>query len=103
MNKYINADKLIAEIDNIIEMAEERWDNEQVTGAKKLRNLLGARITSLQQEQPEVDLEKEVERYTKETTHLSITHKRTPMDIMESDWVRCAYHFYELGKNARKK
>lgn len=55
--KYIEAEKLIAEIDNIIEMAVERWDNEQVTGVKKLRDLLDAKIDSLQQEQPEVGLD----------------------------------------------
>lgn len=51
MSKYIDAEKLKTEIDDIIEMAEERWDNEQVTGVKKLRDLLYNKIASLQQEQ----------------------------------------------------
>jgi len=69
----------------------------------KLKEKLSNIINSFQQEKPEVDLEKEIERYTEETIHLPITHKRTPMDIMESDWVRCAHHFYELGLKARKE
>ena len=39
MSKYIDAEKLKTEIDDIIEMAEERWDNEQVTGVKKLNKI----------------------------------------------------------------
>lgn len=57
----------------------------------------------VEQEQKEIDLEKEIARYTMEACLLPITHKRTPMDIMESDWINCAHHFYELGLKARKE
>ena len=92
MAKYIDADLLRKEIE------KNTPDRLQLL---VYRDIILALIDSLQQEQPKVDLEKEIEQYTEETIHLPITHKRTPMDIMESDWVRCAHHFYKLGKNSK--
>ena len=50
--------------------------------------------TSLQQEQPEVDLEKEIDEKWDE--FVSSEGER-------EDFTRTARHFYELGLNARKK
>ena len=106
MNKYIDAEKLKKLIDEKwkelanknVKVGGGKWDIEISTYLSVLRL-----IESLEEEQPEVDLEKEIVRYTKESLLLPITHKITPMDIMESDWVKCAHHFYELGLKARKE
>lgn len=52
-----------------------------------------ARFISLRQEQPEVDLEKEVKMWKNK-------HGIVGMDDL---WIKFARHFYELGLNARKK
>lgn len=114
MNKcnYIDANKLKVEIEKRL---DELNPKVGMFGDRPLRDINPSTFpreselekvlelidTLQQEEQSEVDLENEIERYTEETIHLPITHKRTPMDIMESDWVRCAYHFYELGKNSK--
>lgn len=52
-------------------------------------------IDSLQQEQPEVEIEKGIEDYWK---------AHGPMSHAEYDRLaKCARHFYELGFNARKE
>ena len=98
--KYIDAEKLKKIINNLY---TETCISEEATGFYDAIDKTCDVIDSLQQEQQEVDLKKEIERYTEEIIHLPITNKRTPMDIMESDWVRCAHHFYKLGLNARRE
>ena len=148
MSKYVNVDKLIAEIERLIGVHTSKRGQDEV--AMNL-NYLKEFAISLQQEQPEVDLEeeighwmdklddkyctrvedysvqdikdtaryfhelglnaarkevdleKEIVRYTKKYLLLPITHKITPMNIMESEWIKCAHHFYELGLKARKE
>ena len=65
-------------------------------------NRLISFIDSLQQEQPEVDLEKEISRW--------ITEDCGPSDFnafadhwCADDIIATARHFYELGLNARKE
>jgi hypothetical protein len=60
-------------------------------GAKEIPYLPLA-CPSLQQEQTEVDLEKEVQRWKNK-------HGIVGMDDL---WLKFAHHFYELGLNARK-
>lgn len=55
-------------------------------------------IDSLQQEQPEVDLEKEYKTWWD-----SITGKINVEHMMEWYMHETARHFYELGLNARKE
>jgi hypothetical protein len=89
--KYIDAEKLIAEIDNIIEMAVERWDNEQVTGVKKLRDLLDAKIASLQQEQPEFPNGKFVfpkYLYARTKDNKTIDMSYAPQDMTAVEYIR---------------
>ena len=97
--KYIDAEKLIAEIKRRKEF--EGWcavgsDTADVYYARGFRfacDFVLNTITSLQQEQLEVDLEKEiVEMIAKQ-----------PFIIRAKDQIAFARHFYELGLNARKE
>ena len=99
--KYIDADKLISEIERrkgFYERTYERLHRDDLESstsyaiASALDELLSL-IASLQQEQPEVDLEKEIARFALNGG----TGDNTPT-IGET-----AHHFYELGLNARKK
>lgn len=92
--KYIDAEKLKEIIDEKwkeladknVKVGGGKWDAEINTYLSVLRL-----IDSLQQEQPEVDLEKEIIRYQREDMDRDTTVK----DV--------ARHFYELGLNARKE
>ena len=98
--KYIDADKLIAEIERRREKcadiaADER--NEEVAeyyrGKEVAYDETSTLITSLQQEQPEVDLEKEITNY----------YQRIKGNSLEDAFCTIASHFYELGLKARKE
>lgn len=100
--KYIDADKLIAEIERRQEQLRICCGDPVFSGKEKKDMIvayeelerLRSIITSLQQEQPEVDLEKEIDR-----------------EIVKLHTAPCynelhdfANHFYELGQcNARKE
>lgn len=88
MSKYIPADKLIAEIERL-NCPEHAYCLDKVLDC----------ISSLQQNQPEVDLEKEISKWLEDG---DITDTRFD-DYDDSDIERTARHFYELGFNARKK
>lgn len=100
--KYIDADKLIAEI-------ERRRLSNRYIDTESYENELLEIITSLQQEQPEVDLEKELIFYHNE--HFSpcendvLFSERTGRELDYSDYEDIAHHFAEWGAihlNARK-
>ena len=106
MAKYIDADKLIAEIERRL---QENADKAIVFGAafagrtaedNDLKNL----VTSLQQEQPEVDLEKEFAHeyaiYHLPTFILASLDEGT--ELIHFIY-KTARHFYKLGLNARKE
>lgn len=65
--KYIDADKLIAEVEKISAEHTSRWETDEVVIAfDKLEDF----IISLQQEQPEVDFDKlALEKYPETTTY----------------------------------
>ena len=87
--KYIDAEKLIAEIERRL----ERYDPNYTSAGFEFKELLSF-IDSLQQEQPEGNLEKEIQRYLCE--ECSSDDEPTITEI--------ATHFYELGKlNAKEK
>ena len=65
-------------------------------GWKALQRLL-AFIDSLQQEQPRVDLEKEIERFLESEESTSHTNAGG-YDVAFKDTIKIARHFYELGK-----
>ena len=120
MNKYINAEKLKKLIDEKwkeladknVKVGGGKWDAEISTYLSVLRL-----IDSLQQEQPEVDLEKEIEDYAYSLPHSStgssayVSDKRLPIARqfgIKHDWSfdyveDIARHFYELGLKARKE
>lgn len=91
--KYIDADKLRAEI-------ERRRLQNRYIDTEGYENELLEIIDSLQQEEPEVDLEKEIDRviadYSFTKTIDSGGFKTTILD-----YPKIARHFYELGKNAK--
>lgn len=98
--KYIDAEKLKKEIEKRIKSAESCPFIEAEFGAEMRRegktqtyNELLSLIASLQQEQPEVDLDKEIEMY------ISSKGLRDYAFLVPS----IARYFYELGLKARKE
>lgn len=98
MSKYIDAEKLLAEI--------ERRKKQDVTFRE--RNILidiEMAIAALQQEQPKVELEEEIENqihnvfYDLDGIAIMGTSEYASVEDMEN----IACHFYELGLNARKE
>jgi len=79
--KYIDAEKLKKAIE------EKGLDCSFALKMERLDTL--ALIDSLQQDQPEIDIEKEIDKL------VSLEYDERDMCI--------ARHFYELGKNARKE
>jgi hypothetical protein len=101
--KYIDSEKLIAEIEGLLKLAQNKEENEgdfffsgEIQGYKNIITI----IDSLQREQPEVDFEKETKRWWKEHLHLNPENKLW-MDAHQS--VVFARHFFELGRNERKE
>ncbi len=98
--KYINTDRLIAEIERrkkeIFEIGDDTFENRWVCGSL---DGIKAFAISLQQEQPEVDFEKELKN---ERTKLLDAFG--PMNGEQCLAIRnFARHFYELVKTARKE
>lgn len=96
MNKYIDVEKLIAEIERLKEETPIgicEYDKGEENGRMEVLTSLRSTITSLQQEQPEVDLEKEIKEQWKKWDDI----------ITQRAFASIARHFYELGLNARKE
>ena len=99
MSKYIDAEKLIAEI--------ERRKKQDVTFRERSILIdIETAIASLQQEQPEVDLKKEVKSYIKDNFTITDEVAQIPEEdrrysMWEDDMRAFARHFYELGKNSK--
>ena len=93
MMKYIDTEKLKAEIERFSATEYEGNTLGEDVAKGALDYVLEEIIPSLQQEQPEVDLEKEIEEYCGDR------NVRPVPDLME----QVARHFYELGLNARKE
>ena len=102
MNKYIDADKLIAEIERRKYEWQALLDKNNAVNPTAVEeviyedlNILNI-ISSLQREQPKVDLEKEIEEYCGDRS------LRPVPDLME----QVARHFAEWGAihlNTRKE
>ncbi len=100
MGKYIDAEKLIAEIERL--SATEYGGNTLGDDVAKsaLDYVLEEIVPSLQQEQPEVDLEKEIEEHVEDMPMSEFTHE-SEVDAYW-DWARKEFrYFLELGLNAR--
>jgi len=100
MSKYIDAEKMIAFLEN--KKAENIIGGDYSDGVLDTCDNILAFITSLQQEQPEVDLEKEIEvcweTYIKDAFGIPIEGRITKYEVEE-----IARHFYELGRLNTKK
>ena len=91
--KYIDSEKLLAEIERRREKCAEIAErSEEVAeyyhGKEVAYDETSTLVTSLQHEQPDVDLEKEIYKLYDGEYH---------------DTEDVARHFYELGLNARKE
>ena len=105
MSKYIDAEKLIAEIERRL---KDYWGicfhdvkayNED-SNVRELKELLTL-IESLQREQPEVDLEEYIEN---EIKHYGLSlYEASYGTFSASEIDRIMRKFYELGRNARKE
>ena len=92
--KYIDAEKLKAEIDKLESFS---CISEEQDGFYSAISRINDIIDSLQHEQLDVDLEKEIDNYLDTIQAWQI--QEAPFTTME----KCARHFYELGFNARKE
>lgn len=100
--KYIDADKLKAEIERLKEKyLLERWDSNYDTIAAQYKvdayNELLPLIKSLEKE-PEVNFEKEFAKFSNDPDAEDYAF---PIDL--ADYKDFARHFYELGLKARKE
>lgn len=105
MTNYIDAEKLKAEIERQQRRLTLLTNTEQVSVRRDCALQNGAYsyildiIDSLQQEQQEVDLEREIERVVENHNRLAKGSK-----VMKPSGIeKIARHFYELGLNARKE
>jgi hypothetical protein len=101
--KYIDADKLIAEIERLQKRAEHYeeislTDGERSywSGENGVLELLATFITSFHQEHPEVDLVTEYdEQFDSDPAFKELANRNAGIAI--------ALHFYKLGLKARKE
>ena len=106
MGKYIDVEKLIAEITRIDNEhpvhISERYEDGVDDGYHGCCDEIVAVIESLQQEQPEVDIEKEIAEHAENMPHGEFTHESECIE--HEEWAKREFHhFYELGLNTRKE
>ncbi len=108
MAKYIDADHLI---EKILQLQKEYAQTEVKEDNKAMRAVLGGQcftlmevvkiIQSLQDEQPEVDLEKEIEEHSERMPMSEFTIDSEAEEFVK--WAKQEFrHFYELGLKSRK-
>jgi len=115
MGKYIDADKLKEKIDEI----RQNWIGEstglevgefgaELGAAESILDSIDDVINSLQQEQPEVDLEREIDRAWE---YLEKDYSPSALDksviivsglVGREQFSKIAKYFFELGPNVRK-
>lgn len=104
--KYIDADKLREKITEQMDSVPREVGRGAGTitstgyGMMQAFQVVRSIIDSLQQEQPEVDLEKEIEKWFDLS---GIGEAWENGEWSTNDVTRTARHFYELGLNARKE
>ena len=112
--KYIDAEKLYEKVDALLGQyakAENKMkDDVELSlfyhGKMQMCSDILDIIESLQQEQAEVDLEKEVKSYIKDSFTITDEVAQIPEEdrmysMGQDDMVAFAKHFYELGLKAR--
>lgn len=92
--KYIDAEKLKAEIETKRELAK---NYDMSGGDASIYDEIILLIDSLQQEQPEVDLEEEFDRYCYPIETWQV--QEAPFTSLYN----CARHFYKLGRRLCSK
>ena len=101
--KYIDAEKLIAEIERLKSVLTNPLCSQGnilgpdwVAGGNKMLNEISSAISALQQEQPEVDLVAEYdEQFDSDTVYGKLINRNAGIVV--------ARHFWNKGYNARKK
>lgn len=101
--KHIDADllreKIVCEIEQWKEKTANHYTIEAEARWSEANYILGI-FDSLQQEQQEVDLEEEIERFLGSEESTSYTNAGGYV-VAFKDTVKIARHFYELGKNSK--
>lgn len=106
MDKYIDAEKLRKLLANRYEeitvpVLTDEGGLESFYRRSEIHNILKI-VDSLQQEQPEVDLEKEIDACWQ--NWISPSNQSSVEGVLpKSEFSMYARHFYELGLNARKE
>lgn len=108
--KYIDAERLI---DKILQLQKKYAQTKVKEDDKAMRAVLGGQcytltkvvkiIESLQNEQPEVDLEKELDQWRHEHFAGERDGHYSGEYLERSSQLDIARHFYNLGRNARKE
>ena len=102
--KYIDADRLKAEIERL-EGLEYPCDNsEQNVGFENALDRVSDIIDSLQQEQPKVDLAADIEMEWDSFNKHFAEYGNEQEEVVWLNWlsfVDIACYFYELGKNSK--
>ena len=108
MGKYIDANRLCAEIEKTYKSEIQPWLSG-VSATSAIYDYVLPLIDSLQQERPEVDLEKETiidyvhNHYHYDKDFDGYGHSNLRPVFTREDLVELARHFFELGLNARKE
>ena len=101
--KYIDAEKLIAEIERLKESVSiglSEYDMGEENGKAEICNAMLSFITSLQQEQPDVDLDKlgGIARHL-----IAVKDHEEDMRLNEGEWLLLERIGYPERFNARKE
>lgn len=101
MKKYIDAAKLYEHLEQVSGFYPSYADNIVDNAVSNVIDGIKTFIDSLQQEQQEVDLEKEIEEHAGNMPHCEFSHYTD--DIEDEEWAKREFrYFYELGLKARK-
>ena len=100
MAQLIDKSALVAEIDNILDYVDERWDTDYAIGAQRFADKLQDAIDTL--EVKEVDLEKELKNLIEKEKAFVTDNREVKYyngdsfnHIYELEFI--AKHFFELG------
>ena len=100
--KYIDAEKLKVLLSELKEEHKQhRGDFHEgvVFAVNEIVDDIEESITSLQQEQPELDFE--IGKYMTTNLLKKRNHSTGIFHLTQKDYATIAHHFYELGKNSK--
>ena len=105
MGKYIDANRLCAEIEKTYKSEIQPWLSG-VSATSAIYDYVLPLIDSLQQEQPEADLEKEIEEYFEGWTDSPDYSQAINAEgecVSTDEIIEIVRQFFNLGLNARKE